>query len=409
MTDPIVIVGAGHAGVQVASRLVDLGWSGRTVLIDAEGTLPYERPPLSKDLLAESANDSVPPLRREKYFDDNGIETVRDVSAISIDPEQRLVLLSDGSSLRFYRLVIATGAVPRRLVVPGADLEGVQYLKTLDDARALRPRLMPDARVVVIGAGYIGMEVAAAAAKLGCQTTVLEFQNRVMSRVTSPVVSEYFQTLHEDRGVRFVFGAQATSFEGRGHVANVHAANGSVYPADVVVVGVGVIPNQQIAKDAGIDCLDGIVVDDDGRTSHPLIYAAGDVTRFQCPWEGVSRRLECVQNALSQADAVARHIMGSPAKGPEVPWFWTIQHGVRLQTAGVRNDADRVVVRGNPSTGKFSVLYFRDHDKLAAIDTVNSLADFGAAKKLIAAGAHINSEAAADSSIKLSEFAPSMS
>jgi 3-phenylpropionate/trans-cinnamate dioxygenase ferredoxin reductase subunit len=403
-----VIVGAGHSGVAVAAGLRAKGWEGCILLIDAENGLPYERPPLSKELLKDGAPDESAVLRKERFYAEKGIGRLAGVAVESIDRTEQSVLLSDGTRHAYHRLVIATGSRARPLTVPGAGLPGVRSLRTRDDALGLKRLLVPGARVAIIGAGYIGLEVAAAAAAKGCEVTVLEFQDRVMSRVTSAPVSCHFEKLHMRHGVRFVFGAAVTSidgeqsFHGEQRAQSVTVAGGTVFPADVVLAGIGVLPNQELAADAGLDCRDGILVDGDGRTSDPAIYASGDVTRFTSPIDGASQRLECIQNALAQADRVAAHITGQPAAEPEVPWFWTIQHGVRLQTAGIRHSEDQVIVRGEPADGKFSVVYL-DGGRLAAVDTIGNLADFRAAKRLVAQGALIDPALAADPGIPLAD------
>ncbi|MCD4852680.1 FAD-dependent oxidoreductase [Arthrobacter sp. AK01] len=387
--EPIIILGAGHAGVSVAAGLRSQGWEGGVLLVDADDRLPYERPPLSKELLKAGATDQVTPLRRAGYYGERGIETLLGLEVREVDVENCSVTLSNGTSRAYHRLVIATGSTARALRIPGGDLPGVQTLKTFDDATRLRARLAPGAKVVVIGAGYIGLEVAGAAAALGCDVTVLEFQDRVMSRVTSEPVSRFFEQHHEKHGVRFVFGAAVTAVEGGDRVERVVTADGESYPADVVIAGIGVVPNQQLAEAAGLECNDGILVDEHGRTSRPSVYAAGDVTRFTSPFDGSSLRLECIQNAQAQADSIVHHIVEKPRKDADIPWFWTVQHGVRLQTAGVRHPDDDVIVRGNVEDRKFSVVYLRG-GRLSAVDTVDSLKDFMAAKKLIAAGAAVD-------------------
>lgn len=405
---PVVIVGAGHSGVAVAAGLRARGWEGGILLVDAENGLPYERPPLSKELLKDGAPDESAVLRKARFYADKGIDRLAGVTAESIDRSGRTVLLSDGTRRAYHRLVIATGSRARPLTVPGAGLPGVRSLRSRDDALELKRLLVPGARVAIIGAGYIGLEVAAAAAAKGCEVTVLEFQDRVMSRVTSAPVSHHFEQLHGRHGVRFVFGAAVTSVDGDQPIVggqraqSVTVADGTVFPADVVLAGIGVLPNQELAADAGLDCRDGILVDEDGRTSDPAIYASGDVTRFISPIDGESQRLECIQNALAQADRVAAHITGKVAAEPEIPWFWTVQHGVRLQTAGVRHPEDQVLVRGEPSGGKFSVVYLRD-GRLAAVDTIANLSDFRAAKRLIAQGAVIDPALSADPAIPLAD------
>ncbi|MDP9695058.1 UNVERIFIED_ORG: 3-phenylpropionate/trans-cinnamate dioxygenase ferredoxin reductase subunit [Arthrobacter globiformis] len=400
--NPVVIVGAGHSGVAVAVGLRSRGWEGGVLLIGAEKEVPYERPPLSKELLKDGAPDDSAVLRKEKFYVDKGIDRLAGVTAESIDRDGRTVLLSDGTRQAYHRLVIATGSRARPLTVPGAGLPGVRSLRTREDALELKRLLVAGARVAIIGAGYIGLEVAAAAATRGCDVTVLEFQDRVMSRVTSAPVSRHFEQLHGRHGVRFVFGAAVTSIDGGQRAERVTVADGTVFPADVVLAGIGVLPNEELAADAGLECQDGILVDGDGRTSDSAIYASGDVTRFTSPIDGASQRLECIQNAQAQADRVAAHVTGQAAAEPEISWFWTVQHGVRLQTAGVRHPEDQAIVRGEPSGGKFSVVYLRE-GRLAAVDTIANLADFRTAKRLIAQGARIDPALAADPGIPLTE------
>lgn len=399
---PIVIIGAGHSGVSVAAGLRTRGWEGGILLLEAEKETPYERPPLSKELLKAGALEESTVLRKEKFYQDKRIDRLAGLTVGSIDRPGRTVLLSDGSRHGYHRLVIATGSRARALTVPGAGLPGVQALRTRDDALDLRRALVPGARIAIIGAGYIGLEVAAAAAARGCEVTVLEFQDRVMSRVTSEPVSRFFEYLHEQNGVRFVFGAAVTAVEGTERAERVVSADGTVYPADVVLAGIGVVPNQELARDAGLQCQDGILVDGYGRTSDPEIYATGDVTRFTSALDGASQRLECIQNALAQADRAAAHITGQAAADLEIPWFWTVQHGVRLQTAGVRHPDDEVVVRGNPNDGKFSVVYLRN-GRLAAVDTIAALTDFRPAKKLIAQQVRVDPSLAADPATALAD------
>ncbi|WAH96316.1 NAD(P)/FAD-dependent oxidoreductase [Arthrobacter sp. MMS18-M83] len=398
--ESIVIIGAGHAGVQAAVRLTELGWPGRIVLVEEQDGPTYERPPLSKEYLKAGASDEIPALRKEHYFDEKRIERIKGSGVVGLDREARNVTLSDGGQVQYSKLIIATGSQARPLTVPGSDLPGIHLLKTRADAEALRTAMQPGSEVVIIGAGYIGLEVAAAAAALGCATTVLEFQDRVMSRVTSDVVSRHFEELHQEHDTRFVFGTAVTEVRGDGRVQEVVTADGATYAADVVVAGIGVVPRQELAEAAGITVKDGIVVDLDSRTSDPSVYAVGDVTRLIDEENGINRRLESIQSALAQAINAANHIMGQAPARHEVPWFWTVQHGVRLQTAGLRSPDDDVVVRGTPESGHFSVLYLRG-GRLAAIDTIAALGDFTAGKKLVASGAHIDTDLAADPANKL--------
>ncbi|WP_430296902.1 NAD(P)/FAD-dependent oxidoreductase [Sinomonas sp. B1-1] len=395
----VVIVGSGHAGVHTAASLRAEGWAGGITLLDEESHVPYERPPLSKEALKKPAGFEPPLLRKESFYGAKDIRRIPNSRAGRLDRDRQEVVTTDGQTFPYHRLVLATGARARPLAIPGNALSGVHYLRRRDEALALKEALAPGRRVVIVGAGYIGMEVAAAASALGCDVTVIEFAARAMSRVTSSVVSEHFRRLHEAQGVRFVFGAAVARIEGEKAATAVVTADGAAYPADVVVVGVGIIPNDQLAADAGLDCLDGILVDADGRTSDPHIYAAGDVARARRADGAPGLRLECIQSAVAQGSVVAASIAGAVKDGGEVPWFWTVQHDVRLQTAGLWHPDDDVVVRGAGGDG-FSVLYLRQ-GRLAAVDTVNALQDFVPAKKLIAAGSMIDRAAATDPSTKL--------
>ena len=396
---PVLIVGAGHAGVQAAAHLSEIGFKGGIVLVDQENEMPYERPPLSKEMLTES---EPPPslLRKKDYYEDRNISLITGVHVSRLNRLEKEIELEGAPSILYSKLVVATGSKPRQLNVPGGHLRGIHALKTLADSRAIKKALCDARRVVVVGAGYIGLEVAAAAAEAGCEVTVLEAQNRVMSRVTSGVVSRYFEELHRSFGTLFEFEAGVIEFQGNGHVEHVLTTAGKVHAADLVVVGIGVQPNQSVAEGAGIACADGILVDHHCRTSDPNVYAIGDVSRtasLDLP-EGI--RLESVQSALAQAMTAANHIATGSETTPEVPWFWTIQHEVRLQTAGLWRADDEVVVRGRPESGRFSVLYLRN-GRLVAIDTVGTLKDFMPAKRLIAAKVQIDRALAADETVKL--------
>jgi 3-phenylpropionate/trans-cinnamate dioxygenase ferredoxin reductase component len=408
----VVVIGAGHAGVQAAARLAELRYPGQVTLIESAPGLPYERPPLSKDFLKPGARDDAVPLRKEHFYRDKGIELIAGTRVAGIDRDGRDVMLGDGRRIGYSHLVLATGSRPRPLRMPGAELPGIRMLKTSADALALRRELVPGARVVIAGGGYIGLEVAAAAVHRGCQTTVLEAQDRVMSRVTCKVVSRYFEELHRSSGTGVVLGAAITEIGGAGQADRVVTADGRVHLADVVVAGIGVVPEQELAERAGLACSDGILVDGRGQTSDPLIHAVGDAARVALDDLGASLRLESVQNAQSQAVRAADHIAWqaagegtSPVRGKaEVPWFWTVQHGVRLQTAGLRAAGDDVVLRGDVGGGQFSVLYLRD-GRLAAIDTVGSLRDFIPARKLIAVRARLDPHLAADETVHLAKSA----
>ncbi|QSE92568.1 FAD-dependent oxidoreductase [Rhodococcus pseudokoreensis] len=400
---PVIIIGSGHAGVQAAARLAELRWDGGIVLVDQEETAPYERPPLSKEMLKSADPTALSLLRKDTFYRDNNIERISGRPVRTIDRAARQIELAGGVRHSYHRLIIATGSTPRRLDVPGADLPGVHTLSSHADALALQKALTAGSRVTIVGAGYIGLEVAAAAAARGCDVTIVEFRDRVLSRVTSEIVSRHFESLHRSNGARFVFGAGVRAFEGDGRVQRVVTSDGTSLDTDIVVVGVGVVPNQQLAADAGIACDDGILVNPHCQTSDPEVYAIGDVARCLRDGEPRGQRLESVQNAVAQAITATNHVVSQSCEvKTEVPWFWTVQHGTRLQTAGLRHESDDIVVRGSALAGKFSVLYLRE-GRLAAIDTVDALKDFVPAKKLIAAGAALDPARAADPSIKLAQ------
>jgi 3-phenylpropionate/trans-cinnamate dioxygenase ferredoxin reductase subunit len=398
----VIIVGAGHAGVSTAASLRANGWSGRIIVIDEQDVSPYERPQLSKEFLKLGASSKPGQLRKESFFAEKGIELVTDARVTGLEPEKHRLTLLTGETLSYSSLVLATGATPRQISVPGSELAGVLQLKTLDDAMKLRTVLERGGRLAVIGAGYIGLEVAAAAAQYDCEVTVIETAPRSMNRTTCDDVAAYYQKLHKQKGVKFIFGATVEQLEGGEHVTAVVIKGNERIPADHVLVGIGVVPNQELAETAGIACDDGILVDTLTRTSAPDVYAVGDVTRFESLFDGTSQRLECISNAQEQAERLSSFLTGRSPKPREVPWFWTVQHGKRLQSAGVRSPSDDVIVRGDADSGEFTVCYIRG-GKLAAVDTVGTLMDFRTAKKLIAIHAEIDTDILRDPCTPLSQ------
>ena len=418
MSKRVLIVGAGHAGGQCAASLRQKGWDGDIVIAGEEAYPPYQRPPLSKAFLAGDLAAERLFLKPPAFYEQQRIEVRLGARAERIDRAGKAVQFADGSAVGYDVLVLATGTRVRRLNVPGADLPGVGYLRDIADVDAIRPRLRPGARLVVVGAGYIGLEVAAVAAKLGAEVTVLEAAERVLSRVTGETVSRFFEDLHRSYGVDLRLGAALQGFErgdegagdNEGGVALARLADGSSLPCDLAVIGVGVIPNAEIAEDAGLAVNDGIVVDDHTRTGDPAIYAIGDCTRHPSGYCGADLRLESVHNALEQAKTAAAAICGAPVSYDQVPWFWSDQYDVKLQTVGLCKNAgdarsDREVLRGDPSANAFSVFYL-DGDRLVAADSVNSPADHMVARKLIAAGKAVSAEALADPETDMKSLLP---
>ncbi len=396
MTDgPVLIVGAGHAGFQAAASLRQLGFAGPIYLINDEAHLPYQRPPLSKAYLKGSGGPESLMFRPEKFYHDQKIELVSDRAA-AIDRAARKLRLASGSSLDYGHLVLATGARNRLIDIPNASLPDVRYLRILDDSDDLRKRLASSKRVVVIGAGFIGLEFAATARIKGLEVDVLELASRVMARAVTAEVSDYFQARHAEAGVRIHLGVQATAIEGSGgKVSGVSLSDGRHIPADLVVVGVGVLPNVELAADAGLPVASGIIVDERLLTSDPHISAIGDCALFASPRFGGSLRLESVQNATDHAKCVAARLVGDDEAYDGHPWFWSDQGDDKLQIAGLTTGYDRVVLRGDPKQKAFSAFCYRA-GQLVGIESVNRAGDHMFGRRLFASGGSVAPEQAAD-------------
>jgi 3-phenylpropionate/trans-cinnamate dioxygenase ferredoxin reductase subunit len=376
----VLVAGAGQSGFQAVASLRDRGFDGRVVLVGDEPGVPYQRPPLSKAYLAGTAGLEQLHLRDADFFAEKDIELV-EARVKAIDRSASKVRLEDGTELAYDHLILATGARNRTLPVPGADLPGVLTLRTRDDADRLRASLERAGDVVVVGGGFIGLEFASHA---GRPVTVVEAQDRLLNRVATPEISAYFAALHRAAGHTVVLGQGVTALHGDEHVREVELSDGTRLPADLVVVAVGVVPETTLAEAAGLPVDNGVVVDAHLRTSDEKIFAIGDCANFPCVQAGVATRLESVQNAVDQARCVAAAITGTAEPYASLPWFWTDQSGAKLQIAGILAGADRTVVAGDPATGKFSVLSFRD-DVLVAVESVNRPADHIAARRLFTA------------------------
>ncbi|MBR1268564.1 FAD-dependent oxidoreductase [Bradyrhizobium sp. AUGA SZCCT0222] len=397
---PVVIVGAGHAGFQVAASLRQHGFAERIVLLNDEGHLPYQRPPLSKAYLKGTGGPDSLMFRPEKFFSDQKIELISD-RAVSIDRGAHKLLLASGSFLDYGHLVLATGARNRLLDIPNANLEGVRYLRTLDESEALRHRIGSGQRVVVIGAGFIGLEFAATARGKGLEVDVVELGTRVMARAVTAEISEFFQSSHTAAGIRIHLGVQVTSIESTGsNVTGVSLSDGRHMPADLVVVGVGVLPNVELAADAGLPVAAGIIVDEHLLTADPDISAVGDCALYASPRFGGSLRLESVQNATDHARCVAARLTGDAKVYDGLPWFWSDQGPHKLQIAGLTTGYDQVVVRGDQGAGAFSAFCYKS-GQLVGIESVNRAGDHMFGRRLLAANGSIGPEQAADSSFDL--------
>ncbi|OLT04717.1 pyridine nucleotide-disulfide oxidoreductase [Kocuria sp. CNJ-770] len=395
----VVVVGGGHAGMQAAESLRTEGYEGPVTVVVDDPHPPYQRPPLSKDYLG--GQDAAPlPLRGPRFAEEHRIHLRTGVSATGIDRQRRTVHLDTGEEVPYTHLVLATGAANRRLTCLGAELDGVHGLRTLADAQRLNAELAAARRVVVVGAGFIGLEFAAGARARGLAVTVLEFAPRPMGRAVSPVTGDWFAQAHIASGVDLRLGEGIDRCEGTGRVEAVVSTTGDRYPADLVVVGIGVAPNTALAGDAGLEVDNGVVVDASLRTSDPAVLAVGDCASFPSVHAGVRSRLESVQNATDQARHAARTILGRSADYTDLPWFWSQQGPWKLQIAGLYRAGDHTVVRGDPTAGKFSVYCFRD-GALVAVESVNRPADHMAARKLIDGRMPLTPAQAADPALDL--------
>lgn len=403
MSERVVVVGGGHAAGQLVMALVTAKYSGSVTVVSAEPHPPYQRPPLSKQYLAGGVGLERVHLRPPAFYEKAGVSLRLGVPVEALDREAGRARLADGGVVDYERLVLATGARVRRLTVPGGDLAGVQYLRTIEDADALRRALAPRRRLVIVGGGYIGLEVAAVAARAGVAVTLLEAAPRIMGRVSSELVADYLTAVHRAEGVDIRTGVVVSAFEGGTRVERVLCADGSVFDADCVLVGVGIEPCTELAAGAGLEVDDGIVVDEFTRTADERVLAAGDCTRHPNALMGRRLRLESVHNAVSQARAAAAVLTGAPRAYAEAPWFWSDQYDHTLQTVGLLQGHDRTVLRGEPGAGPFLVFYLRE-GTVIAVDAVDAARDFMHCKRLVSERARVDPERLTDTGVPVSEL-----
>jgi len=403
VTSTVVIAGAGHAAGQVVASLRQKKFTGRIVLLGEESWLPYQRPPLSKKFLAGELSAERLYFKPKSFYDDPDIEIHLGTRITAIDCNNRSVTADDGNEFTYDKLVLALGSRPRPLPLPGADLAGIHYLRGIDDVLSIQSEIQEGRRLVIVGAGYIGLEVAAVTTQLGLEVTVVEMEDRVMSRVVSPQLSEFYQREHLAHGVTLKLSTGTSGFSGDGKLEYVLLDNGAKLPADLAIIGVGIVPNVELASAAGLATENGIVVDDHCQTSDPNIFAVGDCTLHPNKVLGRHLRLESVHNALEQAKTAASNICGEDASYAQVPWFWSDQYDLKLQIAGLSQGYDEVVLRGDPQTRSFSCLYLRD-GQLIAVDAVNRPKDFMQSKALIANHARIESQKLANMDIALKDM-----
>ena len=396
----LVIVGGGQSAAQCVLTLKRNDFKTKITLISEEKHIPYQRPPLSKEYLSDEVALERVYMKSKEFYDQNNVEIISSTKVISIDRNKKSLTLSNTENLQYENLVLATGSRVRKLEVEGSHLSNINYLRTIEEADQLKKYFKLGKKLVVIGAGYIGLEVAAAAIKKGLGVTVIEMDDRVMKRTVDPIISKYFDSLHRSKGAEIILNAALERFEGRKEVEKVICSNGKILEADGVVVGVGIIPNQEIAKSAGLKCNNGIVVDKFGRTEDPFIFACGDCTNHPNPSLNKNLRLESVHNALEQAKTVAFSLIGKPEKYDQIPWFWSDQYEEKLQIVGLSGDHDEIVTRGSMAEGNF-MLFFLKKGELIAINSVNNPKEFLISKKLVANKLKISSDVLCNQSTDL--------
>lgn len=396
----VLIIGGGHAGAHLAIALRQKGFAGTIAVVSDESTLPYDRPPLSKAYLIGSVQIDRLLLRDSDYWAEQQVRFELGCRVASLDSANRRAELDDGRAIRFRWCVLATGGSVRRLRCPGASLPGIHYLRTVADVDAIREGLSNGGRVGIIGAGYVGLEVAAAAREMGHPVVVIEAQPRVLQRVTSPAISAFFERQHRAQGVELRLGEQVAGFSGEDRLTAVRLASGEEIPIDLAIVGIGIDADTALAEAAGIACDGGVLVDEYCRTSAEGVLAIGDCARHPNPFAGGLWRLESVQHAMDSATAAADTILEEPTEYRALPTFWSDQFDLKLQSAGLNKDADDIVLRGDPENGPFTAVYLRQ-GQVIAVDAINSPKDFMGARTLILKGTPVDRAKLADISIPL--------
>jgi 3-phenylpropionate/trans-cinnamate dioxygenase ferredoxin reductase component len=402
----VIIVGAGHGGAQAAIALRQNGYAGRITVIGREPEIPYERPPLSKEYLGGEKPFERIQIRPAAFWDDKGVEMLLGAEVKAVEADAKLITLQSGERLAYDHLIWATGGDPRRLDCPGGDLGGVHVVRTRADVDAIMAALPDVTRVAVIGGGYIGLEAAAVLRKLSKPVVLLEALPRVLARVAGPLLSEFYETEHRAHGVDLRTGVGVIALEGDGAVSAVRLADGSLVEADMVIVGIGIIPSISPLLAAGAEGGNGVNVDGQCRTSLSDVFAIGDCAAHANGFaDGATIRLESVQNANDQATVAAKTICGEVAEYGATPWFWSNQYDLKLQTVGLSTGYDATVLRGDPATRSFSVIYLKD-GQVRALDCVNMVKDYVAGRKLVEARAVVDPARLADARVPLKEMLP---
>lgn len=404
-----IIIGASHAASQLGPDLRKKGWQGRILIITDESVIPYHRPPLSKDYLSGNKTFEQILIKKATVYEKNEVEFLLNTRVTKIDRESKSVHLDNGEPIEYEKLALTTGARVRKIPIEGADLAGVHYLRDANDVEQIKPLVKAGNNAVIIGGGYIGLETAAVLQTNGMQVTVLEMMDRVLERVTTPEVSAFYHRIHTEEGVNIVTNTTVTSMAGDDRVERVVVESGEHYPADLVIVGIGVIPNTELASDAGLEVSNGIVVDEYTRTSDPDIVAAGDCTWHHNPFYNAHIRLESVQNALDQARVAAVTLNGELKPYDTLPWFWSDQYDLKLQIQGLSAGYDEVVIRGDLDNSRKIAVFYLKEGRILSVDAVNSALEFMLGKKLILAKTVVDKNKLADTNLPIKELLESSS
>ena len=404
MTENFIIAGASHAASMLAPTLRQQGWQGRIIVIGAEASIPYHRPPLSKDYLAgEKTLDEIL-IRPAKVYEKSEVEFILDTSVESINRDNKTIQLSNNETLPYNKLALTVGSKVRKVNLPGVELDGVFYLRDLKDVERISAYINSGANAVIVGGGYIGLETAAVLNKKGMNVTVLEMMERVLQRVTAPVVSEFYTRVHNEEGVSIRCGVGVSGFRGNGRVAKVLCSDGSEFAADLVIIGVGILPNTALAAAAGLEVDNGIVVNARAQTSDPDIFAAGDCANHHNPVYDRRIRLESVQNATDQSRVAAAAACGKEAGYNAVPWFWSEQYDLMLQIAGLSRGYDEIITRGAPAGGRSFAAFYLQEGRVIAVDAVNKPQEFMFSKKLIPLRKTVDKKRLADAGTPIKEL-----
>ncbi|MCB0853355.1 MAG: NAD(P)/FAD-dependent oxidoreductase [Bacteroidetes bacterium] len=401
MSQTCIIVGMGHAAGQLAPSLRQNGWEGKIIMIGEEDMLPYHRPPLSKDYLLGKREREKLLIRPQASYEKLNVECRTNTRVTNINREAHTIEPDNGEKLSYQKLILATGSRVRKLNLPGSDLKNIFYVRNIADVMQIKAAVQDGGKAVIIGGGYIGLEAAAVLKQLGMEVTLLEAMDRILSRVTSPEMSAFFTRAHQEEGVKVLTNELVTEFKGETRIEEVICEDGTSYPADMVIVGIGILPNVELASEARLAVNDGILVNEHAQTEDPDIFAVGDCTSHFNEHYQIQCRLESVPNAMDQAKAAAATICGNPTAYKDLPWFWSDQFDIKLQIAGLTHGYDQIVIRGDMNEGRSFVIWYLKNGELIAADCVNRPREFMMARKIIHQRVHINEELLADETANL--------